>query len=102
MFVNHFTTKSCGQPLDKEKPCCGAAVQMIDFIDQKVSIGASKDEIILATAHPAKFKKIVERAINKKIPLPRSLAEVFKKPKKSVLMGKNYEELKNHILNLAS
>ena len=30
-----FTCPCCGQPLNKEEPCCGAMTQMIDFIDQK-------------------------------------------------------------------
>lgn len=45
-----FTCPCCGQPLNKEEPCCGAMTQMIDFIDQKVSTGANKDDVILATA----------------------------------------------------
>jgi len=45
-----FTCPCCDNPLDKEKPCCGAATQMLDFIDQKVGSGASKDDVILATA----------------------------------------------------
>lgn len=45
-----FTCLCCGQPLNKEKPCCGAMTQMIDFIDQKVSTGANKNEVVLATA----------------------------------------------------
>ena len=49
--------------------------------------------IVLSTAHPAKFKEIVESAIGKKIALPKSLAEVSKKQKKSILIGANYKEL---------
>ncbi len=45
-----FTCPCCGQPLNKEEPCCGAMVQMIDFIDQQVSSGLTEDEVILATA----------------------------------------------------
>jgi hypothetical protein len=45
-----FTCPCCGMPLNKEEPCCGAMVQIIDFIDQKVSEGLSKDEVILETA----------------------------------------------------
>src|SRR3989344_3205894 len=45
-----FSCPCCGQPLDKDKPCCGAAVEMINFIDQKLGEGLGDDEIILATA----------------------------------------------------
>lgn len=45
-----FTCPCCGQPLNKEEPCCGAMIQMIDYIDDQTSQGLSKDEVILATA----------------------------------------------------
>lgn len=45
-----FTCPCCGEPLNKEEPCCGAMIQMIDYIDQEVVLGSSKDEVILATA----------------------------------------------------
>jgi hypothetical protein len=45
-----FTCPCCDQPLNKEEPCCGAMISMIDFIDRQVSEGASEDEVILATA----------------------------------------------------
>ncbi|MDZ7587379.1 MAG: DUF1573 domain-containing protein [Patescibacteria group bacterium] len=55
-----FTCPCCDQPLNKEKPCCGSAVQMIDFIDQKTSTGASKDEIILATAQEFGLERLAD------------------------------------------
>ncbi len=45
-----FTCPCCGEPLNKEEPCCGAMIQMIDFIDQQISQGTSKNDVILATA----------------------------------------------------
>lgn len=45
-----FTCPCCGQPLNKEEPCCGAMTQMIDFIDQQIILGLSEDNVILATA----------------------------------------------------
>ncbi len=45
-----FTCPCCGEPLNKEEPCCGAMIQMIDFIDQQISERKSKDEVILETA----------------------------------------------------
>jgi threonine synthase len=49
-------------------------------------------KIVLSTAHPAKFKEIVESAIGNRISLPKSLAEVSKKSKKSILMKAEYKE----------
>lgn len=45
-----FTCPCCGQPLNKEEPCCGAMTQMIDYIDAKVELEKSKDEVVLSTA----------------------------------------------------
>lgn len=50
--------------------------------------------VVLATAHPAKFPEIVESAIGKKIGLPQALAGLVKKKKQSVVIGKNYKELR--------
>lgn len=44
-----FTCPCCGQPLDKDEPCCGAMTNMIDFIDQQVASGKGEEEIYLAT-----------------------------------------------------
>ncbi len=58
-----FTCPCCGQLLNKEKPCCGSMTQMIDFIDQKVSTGASKDEVILATAQEFGVDRLADEAM---------------------------------------
>lgn len=55
-----FTCPCCDQPLNKEEPCCGAAVQMIDFIDQKVSAGAAKDDIVLSTVQEFGLERLTE------------------------------------------
>lgn len=57
-----FTCPCCGKPLDKEKPCCGSATAMIDFIDQKVSTGASKDGVILATAQEFGLERLADES----------------------------------------
>ena len=62
------------------------------------SKNSQSPKIILATAHPAKFKEIVEKAIGRKIALPKDLAMIAKKPKKSILIGKEYNELKKILI----
>ena len=42
-----FFCPCCGQPLDKNKICCGAAKERIDYIDSLVTAGKSEEEIIL-------------------------------------------------------
>lgn len=56
--------------------------------------------IFLETAHPAKFKGVVESAIKKTIHLPASLEKFTKGKKESILISKEYAELKRTILNL--
>ncbi len=43
-----FVCPCCGQPLDKNKICCGMAKERIDYIDSQVNSKSSKDDIILA------------------------------------------------------
>lgn len=57
-----FTCPCCDQPLNKEEQCCGAMTQMIDFIDQKVSSSASKDEIVLATAQEFGLERLTNES----------------------------------------
>ncbi len=57
-----FTCPCCGNPLDKENICCGSASQMIDFIDQKVSTGASKDTVILAKAQEFGLERLADES----------------------------------------
>ena len=57
-----FTCPCCGNPLDKEKPCCGSATQMINFIDQKIGSGADKDAVILATAQEFGLERLADES----------------------------------------
>lgn len=54
-----FSCPCCGQPLNKEDPCCGAMSQMIDYVDNKVAEGLSEEEIILATAKEFGMDRLV-------------------------------------------
>jgi hypothetical protein len=57
-----FTCPCCGRSLKKEKPCCGAMTQMIDFIDQRVNTGASKDAVILATTQEFGLERLANES----------------------------------------
>jgi threonine synthase len=54
--------------------------------------------LVLATAHPAKFAEIVQKAIGTAPPLPRRLAEYLARPKLSKPMTNNYDEFKQFLL----
>jgi threonine synthase len=50
--------------------------------------------VFLATAHPAKFREVVEPAIGKPIPLPDVLAEAVARPRHSVRLSADYAQLR--------
>jgi threonine synthase len=51
------------------------------------------DGVFLATAHPAKFREIVEPAIGRRVDLPRALADALSRPRHSVSMPADYAAL---------
>ena len=54
--------------------------------------------VVLATAHPAKFGEVVERASGHVPDLPDHLAECLKKTKESIVIPPAYDALKRHLL----
>lgn len=54
--------------------------------------------IFFETAHPAKFKNIVEEAINKKIEIPDRLAKFLTREKKSLKISNQFSQLKEFML----
>jgi threonine synthase len=49
--------------------------------------------VFLATAHPAKFREVVEPAIGRPIPLPDVLADAVRRPRFSIPMRADYDAL---------
>src|SRR5687767_2694284 len=49
--------------------------------------------VFIATAHPAKFREVVEPAIGAPVPLPPSLAEAVARPRQIMSMAADYEAL---------
>jgi threonine synthase len=56
--------------------------------------------IFLETAHPAKFKDVVETAIHKTFPLPPTLDRFVKGQKKSMVISEVYAEFRNTLMNM--
>lgn len=54
--------------------------------------------IVAATAHPAKFKDVIEKHLNITIPLPEPLARCLDLPKQSVSIGAEFGDLRDVIL----
>jgi threonine synthase len=54
--------------------------------------------VFVATAHPGKFREVVEPAIGRTVPLPRPLQEALGRPRHSVSMDIDYASLREFIL----
>lgn len=50
------------------------------------------NSIILSTAHPAKFKDVIEKTLQLKIKLPEQLSSLINKEKKSILIKNNFDQ----------
>lgn len=55
--------------------------------------------VFLETAHPGKFKDVVEATLGRQIELPAALRHFQEKKKQSVKIGNRYEQIKDLLLN---
>jgi threonine synthase len=55
--------------------------------------------VFLATAHPAKFREVVEPAIGHPVPLPATLAEALSRPRSSARLQVDYSALVDLVLS---
>ena len=53
--------------------------------------------VFVATAHPSKFREVVEPAIGRDVPLPPMLAEALQRPRHAVSMEIDYAALARFI-----
>ncbi len=60
--------------------------------------GNDNSGVILETAHPAKFKDIVDKVLNVDITLPDELERCMKKEKHSIKISNKFEDLKEFLL----
>jgi threonine synthase len=54
--------------------------------------------VFVATAHPGKFREVVEPAIGRSVPLPRPLQEALGRPRHSISMDVDYKTLRDFLL----
>ncbi len=57
--------------------------------------------IVLETAHPGKFKDVIEEELKINVEIPHRLAVCLTKQKKSISLSKNYNEFKEFIISSA-
>ncbi|HKJ33622.1 MAG TPA: threonine synthase [Balneolales bacterium] len=65
---------------------------------RRVNNKPDQSVMVMATAHPAKFKDIVEPIINDEIPLPPALQRCMEKEKQSILMEPSYPQFKSYLM----
>ncbi|MGK9476905.1 threonine synthase [Melioribacter sp. OK-6-Me] len=60
---------------------------------------AKFNKVVLETAHPAKFKDVIEEELGVEIDVPQRLATCLDKQKKSIELSSNYSDLKEYLLS---
>jgi threonine synthase len=60
------------------------------------------NSIVLSTAHPAKFKEIIESNLNIKIELPSQLSTLMNKEKRSIIIENDYQKFKELLFGYSS
>jgi threonine synthase len=67
-------------------------------LQQALAAAPGANGVFLATAHPAKFREVVEPAIGRPVPLPGTLADALARPRHSERLPVNYAALVELIL----
>lgn len=75
------------------------AVGYLGFRDFAASHAQELQGVVLETAHPAKFIDVVESTLETKIAVPERLAEYANRTKNSIVIGNDYKDLKEFLLN---
>ncbi len=70
----------------------------IGYLGCRDLIQQDETGIFLETAHPAKFKDIVEESIQAEVELPDYLREIQNKPKQSIRMPADYSKFKQWLM----
>jgi len=102
----HFTDKETSREMKKvyqtEKYILDphGAVGLLGLKKYKAETGSTLTLVFLETAHPGKFKEVVEASLNESLPLPDKLKQFLSKEKKSIPMKNNFVELKRILLKL--
>jgi threonine synthase len=74
------------------------AIAWLGLRDALSTEGEDAPGVFLATAHPAKFREVVEPAIGEEIPLPPALADAITRPRHSERLPVDYPVLKKLLL----
>jgi threonine synthase len=101
----HFNAHSVSDEHTKE--CMKAVYSKYNYItDPHTAVGiycaeqfyGSEKNIVMSTAHPAKFKEDVEQILGIKVELPTQLSHLLGKDSENIAMGKDYQEFKSYLI----
>jgi threonine synthase len=72
----------------------------VGYLGLKEYLKSNKGDtgIFLETAHPAKFKEVVDRTLNQQIEIPVPLQAFLKNPKQTIPMAKEFEEFRSYLI----
>jgi threonine synthase len=93
-YTDDDTRRKIRETVDKTGYLCDphGAVGLLGLEDYLKTLDKPATGIFLETAHPAKFKPIVEDVIRKEIPVPERLAACLEKPLQAVPIDNDYEQ----------
>jgi threonine synthase len=71
----------------------------VAYLGLKEYLKPSANEIgvFLETAHPAKFKEVVDKTLNTSVPIPEELQRFLQHPKKSIPLSSEYQVFKDFL-----
>ncbi len=68
-------------------------------LEQYLHAHPQQKGIFLETAHPIKFPEVVKEITGREVPVPESIAPLFTKEKRSILLNASFDSFKEYMLN---
>jgi threonine synthase len=75
------------------------AVAYLGLKSVVADLGEKVNGVALATAHPAKFREVVEEALHIKVEIPERLQQTLEKEKQSILLSSDFKDFKAFLLS---
>ncbi len=79
--------------------CPHTAIGYLAALDYQKQSHQKEHIVVLSTAHPVKFRDVIEPLIHEPIEVPARLQKWMEKEKKTVAIGHQYEEFKSFLLD---
>jgi threonine synthase len=69
------------------------AIGWLALTETMATLPSDVHGVFLATAHPAKFREVVEPVIGERVELPKALQEALARPRRSIRLSADYPAL---------